>query len=139
MLRKDQWDQTPFEISLGTFALSGISAADLVTDYPVPTNCEVVALRTIVVVAPTTSNKAATVTLKRKRGGTLATVTGVSSSLTTSSLATKGTVVSATPTGENSTKRLQSSDTISLVGSSVTAFVEGSVQFNLVLKRIESI
>ena len=138
MLGRDKWTNTPIEISLGTFALSGISAADLVTDYPIPCNLRVRALRVISVVAPTTANKTATVTVKRKRSGSLAAIPGVTYVLTTAALATKGTVLTGSASNsDRAAAEFRGTDSISLVGSSVTAFVEGSAHFVLVCERIE--
>jgi hypothetical protein len=83
------------------------------------------------IVAPTTSAKAATVTPYISGTAT----TGGVLAMTSASLTTKGTVQAATAiTGANEGT---ATDTISLTGSSVTAFVEGSVNIVLRIQNLD--
>jgi hypothetical protein len=115
-------------VPFGTFPLSGISAADVITNFTPGYPFKLLKAEALVVVAATTAAKAATVTWKI---GSTAT-TGGALSLTSANMTPKGVVVSSAITALNTGT---ATDTISLVGSAVTSFVEGSVAFVLEIEN----
>lgn len=115
----------------GNMLLAGISAANLVTSFPLGHRFKILAAYAVSIVAPTTSAKAATIT--PYIGSTA--VTGGVLALTTASLATKGTVQAGTTITANNEG--SATDTITLTGSSVTAFVEGSASIILRIQNLD--
>lgn len=103
--------------SLG-FNLASISAATIAT-YVIPFNFKVASITVIPTTIATTAAKAATVSVQI--GSTA--VTGASVALTTANMGALGTNQIGTATAANVGA---SGSTLNIVGSSVTAFVEGA-------------
>lgn len=112
--------------------LSGITAADIVTTYTPGFAFKILKLDFVTIVAATTAAKAASVTAKI---GSTATTGGVVA-LTSANCTPKGNVVAGSAITAANVGT--STDTISLTASSVTAFVEGSGEFLLVLQDTET-
>lgn len=109
-------------------SLADISDADVLTDFPLDFWGEVVSLRVIVSTPVTTGSKASTLTVEINSTA----VEGISLGLTSANMTPLGAVLNDDATGA---KAFGPDDTISIVASSTTAFVEGSATLCLVLKR----
>lgn len=118
------------------YALADISAADVLTDFVVPSGFKLVDIRAAVTKAATTAAKAATLTAKID--GTA--VPGAVLALTSANCTPQGKVLSATATdvlsgGANIAYGAGSK--ITVTASSVTAFVEGSITLTLTLQSLD--
>lgn len=129
--------ETDFGAGAGAFnlpfqtALADITAADLVTGFTPGYNFKIVKSVFVVSKPATTAAKAATVGLKI--GSTA--VTGGVLSLTSANMTPKGVVVAATAITAANTGT--STDTLSIVGSAVTAFVEGNGSIVLTIQNTD--
>lgn len=112
------------------FNLASISAATIAS-YVIPFNFKVISITAIPTTVPTTASKAATVTVQI--GSTA--VTGASVAMTTANMGTLGTNVAGTATANNVGA---SGSTLNLVGSGVTAFVEGAATIVVQLQNTDA-
>lgn len=117
------------------YDLAKISAADIMVDFAVPFPFKLVDIRACVTDPATTGSKAATITAKID--GTA--VTGASIALTSANMTPIGTIQTGTAkdvlSGGNNVAYAAGSK-IKITGSSVTAFVEGSVTISICLQSL---
>lgn len=118
------------------YNLADISAADILTDFIIPSGFKLVDIRAAVTKAATTAAKAATLTAKIDSVA----VPGAVLALTSANCTPLGKVNSATATdvlsgGANIAYNAGSK--ISVTASSVTAFVEGAISLTLTLQSLD--
>lgn len=109
-------------------SLNLVTAADVVTNFPLDFEGEVVRLDVVVSDAVTTASDAATFGIEINSTA----VTGASVATTSANMTPIGAIVSGAATANNT---FTSSDTLSIVASSVTDYAEGSVMLVVTLKR----
>jgi len=114
------WVGPPVEIMVPVFAMSGISAADVVTNIRPGIDGYIVDWQWVQGVPVTTAAKAATLNLEINSTN----VTGGTISLTSAACTPLGARIAGTRI--TAANRITRADTLSVEASSVTAFVEGS-------------
>ena len=107
------------------FALAGIAAADLITQYVINHPFRILDIRAVVTTPATTAAKAATLTAEI--AGTA--VPGAVLALTSANMTPQGAVVTATSTTQlnGGAQDGAAGSNISITGSAVTAFLEGAI------------
>jgi hypothetical protein len=120
-----------YTINLG-YALADIAAADLLTDYIPGHNFKILGINAIVTKAATTAAKAATVTPKI---GTTA-IPNSALALTSANMTPLGKVVAGLVPVTGNTGG--PTDKISLTGSAVTAFVEGTATITVTIQNTDN-
>jgi len=115
--------------------LASLAAADFVTDYVIPHAFKVIDIRSMPTVAATTAAKAATLTVKI--GGVA--VPGAALAMTTANQTPIGKVTTATATDQapNGLNYGAAGAKLSVTGSAVTAFIEGSSTICITLQNLE--
>ena len=132
LLNSKGWGPALGSVVSWVFDLADISAADIVAKFIPGFSGRIASFQATVLKAATTGAKAATITPQiNPAGGADAPVTGGGLALTSNNMTPIGAVVAAAAiTGANT---FGPTDGISLLGSAVTAFVEGRVQLSLTL------
>lgn len=107
------------------FPLANIAAANLITSYVINHNFRILDIRAVVTIAATTISKAATLTAQI---GSVA-IPGAVLALTSANCTPQGAIITATSTAQLSggLQDAAGGSNISIVGSAVTAFVEGEI------------
>ena len=115
--------------------LASLAAADFVTEYTIPHAFKVIDIRSMPTVAATTAAKAATLTVKIDGVA----VPGASLAMTTANQTPIGKVTTASATDQkpNGLNYGAAGSKISVTGSSVTAFIEGSSTISITLQNLE--
>lgn len=115
--------------------LASLAAADFITDYVIPHAFKVIDIRSMPTVAATTAAKAATLTVKIDGVA----VPGAALAMTSANQTPIGKVTTATATdlAPNGKNWGAAGSKISVTGSSVTAFIEGSSTITITLQNLE--